>query len=388
MPTFGDEEIAEAIESLLSQNVTMGKKVNTFESNFSAYIGCKYSAMVNSGSSANLLALSILSNPLVKGRIMPGDEVIVPAVTWSTSVFPIINIGAKPVLVDVDRDYLIDIEKLKESITPKTRAIMAVHLLGNVCDMKALQDIAKDRKLFLMEDTCEALGSEFSGKKAGALSDISSFSTYFSHHMTTMEGGVVCTDDFEYADLSRILRAHGYSRHSLRRQEYEEKNPEIDPRFLFVNMGYNFRPMEIQGAFGIHQLKKLDSFLEKRRHVAQKLLNLLEPYSNSLLLPREKPNTRHSWFSFGLTVKESSGFKRGDLMRFLEKNGIETRPIVGGNLAEQPAMRLFQHSYGNLSNSENVMKNGFYIGIHPGISDNTVDAIGAIFDSFFATVKK
>ncbi|MFH1520285.1 MAG: DegT/DnrJ/EryC1/StrS family aminotransferase [Candidatus Micrarchaeota archaeon] len=387
MPTFGPDEIMSAFDSMVDLNVTMGSKVSEFEQKFSSYLGIKHSTMLNSGSSANLLALSILSNPMVSNRIMFGDEIIVPSVTWSTSIFPIINVGARPVLADVDEDYVLDVEKLKELITPKTKAIMPVHLLGNVCDMKAINDIASDHKLFVVEDCCEALGSEYKSKKVGTYSDFSTFSFYFSHHITTIEGGMLCTNNFEYADLSRILRAHGYVRHSLKKEEFISQTPSIDPRFLFVNMGYNFRPMEIQGAFGIHQLPKLKTFLARRTEIANQLLVQLSKYSDLLILPKQKSGTRHSWFAFPITVKPNQKFTRSDLTNYLEDHGIETRPLVCGNFAEQPAMRLFNYRHGDLSYANLIMKSSFYIGIHSNIDDNTISAVVKVFDDFFSKVK-
>ena len=388
MPTFGEAEILDAIDSLISLNVTMGEKVEKFETAFSKYLGTKYSTMLNSGSSANLLGLTILSNPSIKEPIRKNDEILVPAVTWSTSIFPILNIGAKPVLVDIDDDYLIDIEKMKELIGKKTKAIIPVHLLGNVCDMGAIHDLAKDNDLYLMEDCCEALGSEYKGKKVGTFSDISSFSTYFSHHITTIEGGMLCTNNVIYADLSRIIRAHGYVRHSLRKNQLVKENPRIDPRFLFVNIGYNFRPMEIQGAFGIHQLKKLKGFLKQRATIGRKFTSQLKRYSEFMRLPREKKDTRHSWFVFPITVLNNKYFKREDLTNYLESKGIETRPLVCGNFEEQPAMRLFKHRTGDLTNSKSVMRNSFYFGIHPMITDEIMKKVITVFDEFFTKMRK
>lgn len=383
-PTFGVDEILEALDSMAELNVTMGSKVENFEKEFSRILGTNYSTMLNSGSSANLLALSILSNPVLKNPIKKADEIIVPAVTWSTSIFPIMNIGAKPVLVDVDQDYLIDIEKVKESITNKTKAIMPVHLLGNVCDMKAINDLSQDHNLFIVEDCCEALGSEFNGRKVGTFSDFSSFSFYFSHHITTIEGGMLCTSEFSYADLSRILRAHGYVRHSLNKEGYISENPGIDPRFLFVNTGFNFRPTDLQGAFGIHQIGKLESYLTRRAEVGRRLVEALKSFEDYLILPREKPGTRHSWFAFPITVKKNEYFSRLDLVSYLEENGIETRPLVCGNFAEQPAMKLFDCAKGDLSNSSYIMRNSFYIGIHPNINDDAIGKVIEVFFDFFA----
>lgn len=388
MPTFGPDEILEAFDSMVELNVTMGAKVEKLESEFSRYLGTPYAAMVSSGSSANLLALSILTNPAIKNPIKPGDEVLVPSVTWSTSIFPIINVGAIPVLVDVGEDYLIDTEKMQEAISPKTRAIMPVHLLGNVCDMGAISDLAHDKSLYVIEDCCEAMGSEYKGEKVGTLSDLSSFSTYFSHHITTGEGGFLCTPNFDYADLARILRAHGYVRHSLKKEEYVSATPGIDPRFLFVNMGYNFRPTDIQGAFGIHQLPKLESFIQSRREAGLALNSALSKYSEYLILPKEKKDTKHTWFAYPITIREGAPFTREELTAHLEENGIETRPLVCGNFAEQPAMQLFPYRRGDLSHSEYVMRNSFYVGIHPQLDSQTVSKVAGVFDSFFSKVAR
>ncbi|MFH0737370.1 MAG: DegT/DnrJ/EryC1/StrS family aminotransferase [Candidatus Micrarchaeota archaeon] len=387
-PSFGPDEIMEAFDSMVNLQLTMGKKVRNFETLFSEYLSVKHSTMVNSGSSANLLAFSILANPTIAGRICPGDEVIVPAVTWSTSIFPIINVGAKPVLADVGEDYLLDTEKMKELITPKTKAIMAVHLLGNVCDMSAITDLAEDHGLFVVEDTCEALGSEYGGKKAGNLSDISTFSFYFSHHITTGEGGMLCTNDFNFADLSKILRAHGYVRDSLRKDEHISANPTIDPRFLFVNLGYNLRPMDIQAAFGIHQLAKLEGFVQKRIATARALASRLKRYEEYLILPKEKPQTRHSWFVFPITVRENAPFNKSDLVRHLESHGIETRPLVCGNFAEQPAISLFDFDKGDLRTSKFIMTNSFYFGVHPTITEEKLSKVVGAFESFFSQIKR
>jgi CDP-4-dehydro-6-deoxyglucose reductase, E1 len=388
MPTFGPDEILEAFDSMVDLNVTMGTKVEKLESDFSEYLGCAHASMVNSGSSANLLALSILTNPAIENPIRPGDEVLVPSVTWSTSIFPIINVGAIPVLVDVGEDYLIDTEKMKEAISPKTRAIMPVHLLGNVCDMGAVSDLAQERNLYVIEDCCEAMGSEYKGKKVGTLSHLSSFSTYFSHHITTGEGGFLCTSNFDYADLVRILRAHGYVRHSLKKEQYVSATPGIDPRFLFVNMGYNFRPTDIQGAFGIHQLPKLESFIKSRREAGLALNYALSKYSEFLIFPQEKKDTRHTWFAYPVTIREGAPFSREQLTSHLEKNGIETRPLVCGNFAEQPTMKLFPYRAGDLSNAQHIMRNSFYIGIHPYINSDTVRKVAAAFMDFFSTMTR
>ena len=210
VPSYGWEEVCEALDSLLDTQVTMGEKVKRFEAMFAEYIGVRFAIMVNSGSSANLLALSILTNPVLKNRIRPGDEIITPAVTWATTIYPIINCGAIPVLVDVDLEtFNINVEEIKKAITDKTRAIMPVHLLGNPCDMDKIMEIAREHDLYVIEDACEAHGAEFKGQQVGSFGDMATFSFFFSHHISTIEGGMVLTNNEELAELAKALRVFG-----------------------------------------------------------------------------------------------------------------------------------------------------------------------------------
>ena len=367
--SYSWEEAYEAIESIITTRVTMGEKVQKFERMFADYVGVKNAVMVNSGSTANLLALSILTNPIINNRIQKGEEIITPAITWSTTVFPIINVNAMPVLVDVDLDtYTIDTNEIEKAITDKTRAIMPVHILGNPCNMKEIMEIAEEHDLFVVEDCCEAHGAEFNGKKVGSFGDISTFSFFFSHHISTIEGGMVLTNNEEYAELAKSLRAHGWIRELKNRNEISKKYKEIDERFLFINLGYNVRPTEIQGAFGIHQIKKLDKFIEIRRNNARYWTENLKQYSDYLLLPEERNGTKHVWFGYPVTVKPTAPFTRKELVDFLEQKGIETRPIMAGNIAEQPAMKLFKYrKAGELNNSKIIMRNSFFFGNHQGI---------------------
>ncbi len=369
IPSYDWEEAYEAIESILTTWVTMGEKVKKFEEMFAEYIGVKNAIMVNSGSSANLIALSVLTNPVVRNRIRKGEEVITPAITWSTTVFPIINVNAVPVFVDVDiGTYTMDINELEKAITDKTRAIMLVHLLGNPCDMKEIIKIAEEHDLFVIEDCCEAHGAEFNGKKVGSFGDISTFSFFFSHHISTIEGGMILTDNEEYGEIAKSLRAHGWIRELKNKDKIAAEYPEIDERFLFINIGFNLRPTEIQGAFGIHQIKKLDKFIEIRRNNARYWTKKLEKYSDYLILPKERPNTKHVWFGYPITVKPTAPFTRKEFVDFLEKKGIETRPIMAGNIVEQPVMKLFKYrKVGDLNNSKFIMRNSFFFGNHQGI---------------------
>lgn len=387
VPSFDWEEVYEALESLLSTQVTMGKKVREFERRFSDWIGVREGIMVNSGSSANLLALSVLANPVIKKRIKKNDEVITPAVTWSTTVFPIINVGAKPVLIDVDLEsYNINVDEIERAITKKTKAIMPVHLLGNPCDMKIISEMAENHDLFVIEDACEAHGAEFNGKKVGSFGHMATFSFFFSHHISTIEGGMLVTNNEEFAEIAKSLRAHGWVRELKNKEEIAKKYNEIDKRFLFVNMGFNFRPSEIQGAFGIHQLKKLDEFIEIRRENAKYWTEELEEYSEYLLLPREKFNTKHVWLGYPITVRPTARFSREELVEYLERKNIETRPIMAGNMTEQPAMKLFRYrKVGYLENSRIIMRNSFLIGNHLGIGKNEREYVVNCIKEFMKT---
>ena len=390
VPSYGWEEAYEAIESILTTQVTMGEKVKRFEEAFARYIGVPYAVMVNSGSSANLLALSILANPVTKDRIKPGDEVITPAVTWATTVYPIIQMGAVPVLVDVDLDtFNISVPEIEKAITDRTRAIMLVHLCGNPCDMGPIMEIARRNQLFVVEDSCESHGAEVNGKKVGSFGDLATFSFYFTHHITTIEGGMVLTSNEEFAELARALRAFGWVRGLKERDRLAESYSDIDPKFLFVNTGYNIRPTEIQGAFGIHQIKRLEEFIDIRRDNASYWTESLKEFSEYLLLHQERPGTRHVWHHYPVTVRPDAPFSRKELEGFLNQKGLETRPIMTGNMAEQPVMGLFKYrKVGGLPNARIIQRQSFLFGCHQGIGKEEREAVVEYFREFMAGVRR
>ena len=371
VPSYGWEEVAEVLDSLLSTHVTMGEKVMQFERMFAEYLGVRYAIMVNSGSSANLIAFSILTNPVINRQIMSGDEVIVPAVTWSTSVFPIAQVGAKPVLVDVTLDdYNIDVDLLEDALSERTRAIMPVHLLGNPCQMDKIMEIASRNNLYVIEDACEAHGAEYQEKKVGSFGDMGTFSFFFSHHISTIEGGMIVTNNDRFAELAKTLRAHGWIRDLGARKGIAKQYPAIDEHFLFINLGYNLRPTEIQGAFGIHQIKKLEAFIKIRRENARYWSDRLAKYANVFYLParEELSGSRRVWFGYPVTVHPEAPFTRKELMEFLESKGIATRPITAGNLEEQPALQLIDHRVcGELPIARMIMRQSFFWGNHPHI---------------------
>jgi len=370
-PPYSSDEVIEALDSMLTMKTTMGEKVRLFEKKFAEYIGRRFSVMVNSGSSANLLALSILTNPeLGNKQIRKGDEIITPAVTWPTTVYPISNVGAIPHFVDVKlNDFNIDPKKIEKSITKKTKAIMFVHLLGCPCDMSKIKKIAKDNNLWLIEDTCEAHGAMYGTKYAGSFGDLSTFSFYASHHITTMEGGMVLTNNKKLFEIGKSLRAFGWTRDQSNRKNIEKKYPSIDPHFLFTNIGFNIKPTELQGAFGIHQIKKLESLVKLRISNAKYWNSELKKFKKFLILPTFKKGYKNSFLFYPITVIENNYFKKQELVKYLGKNNIQTRPIVAGNMVQQPATKFFKFKKSNtLKNSEYIMKNSFGIGNHHEIN--------------------
>jgi dTDP-4-amino-4,6-dideoxygalactose transaminase len=386
VPSYGADEVNEAIDSMLSCRVTMGEKVQRFERMWAEYLGVAEAVMVNSGSSANLVAVSALVNPAFPRPLAPGDEVIVPAVAWSTTYFPLVNAGLVPVLVDVDLDtFTIDPDAAARAIGPRTRALLIVHLLGNSCDMRALGTLAERHGLVMVEDTCEAHGARFEGKPAGTFGAFGTFSFYFSHHISTIEGGMVVTDDPALADLARMLRAHGWIRDVKRRPPVVDA--PIDERFLFVNLGYNLRPTELQGAFGIHQMPKLEPYIKIRRDNVEYWNAAVRRHRRWLreCPGRDTAGSRSVWFGYPITVRPQAPFSREALVEFLEGRGIATRPIMAGNFRDQPAIRLFPHRIaGSLERAEHVMRQSFFIGNHHAISDADRAYVVTCLDEFMA----
>ena len=391
--TIGEEEKNAAKAVLDSDRLTMGERCRAFEREFASYLGVEHAVMVNSGSSANLIALFAMADALLPSdgtlprRLLPGSEVIVPALTWSTTIWPVLQVGATPVFVDCDpRTLQVTPEAIEAAITPNTSAIAIVHVLGGAVDAAAVAEIARRRKLWLLEDTCESLGVAWDGRKVGSFGQLATFSFYFSHHITTIEGGMVVTDDARLADLLRAMRAHGWVRDMRAGAEIAAGYPHIDPRFLFLTTGFNVRPTEINGAIGLEQLKKLAAFNDTRRAVARRLdagLAALDQ-AGELTLIRHDPRVHPA--PFGYTVLCRSQEARDGLRDHLEAAGIETRPVICGNLARQPA--LAHHAYrvsGELAGADRVMDCGLYWGTHPFMSEDDVRYIVATVRSYFET---
>jgi CDP-6-deoxy-D-xylo-4-hexulose-3-dehydrase len=364
--TWNESEYQALQDVIASGMFTMGPKVAQFEQDFAKYIGSKYAVMVNSGSSANLLIVAALfytKNPRLK--LNPGDEVIVPAVSWSTTYYPLYQYGLKIKFVDIDLNTLnYDLEQLGEAIGPSTRAIMAVNLLGNPNDFMQINRIIGDRKIILIEDNCESLGAEFNGKKAGTFGVMGSFSTFFSHHISTMEGGLVATDDEELYHILLSLRAHGWTR-NLPKENHVCGTKGDDPfeeSFRFVLPGYNVRPLEMSGALGIEQVKKLPHLVAERRKNGALLQSALVNHSDLLI---QSEIGESSWFGFSLIIRPESSWTRKELVKKLSNLGFECRPIVTGNFAKNEVVKYFNSEvHGDLKNAEHVDKKGLFIGNH------------------------
>jgi CDP-6-deoxy-D-xylo-4-hexulose-3-dehydrase len=376
------EEISAAKAVLDSGFLTMGERCRAFERAFADYLGVKRAVMVNSGSSANLLALFALANPLLKlsgnkRRLTPGAEVIVPALTWSTTIWPVVQAGGKPVFVDCDpRTLQMTPQAIEAAITDETVAIVIVHVLGGAGNAAAIAEIAKRRGLWLFEDTCESLGVTWENHQVGSYGDMGSFSFYFSHHITTIEGGMVVTNDTELADLLTALRAHGWTRHMEKGDEVAAQHSEIDPRFLFVTTGFNVRPTEINAAIGLEQLKRLDGFNARRRELAQRIDRGLAALAQAGTLELIWHDPRSRPAPFGYTVLCRNKSERDALQTHLEKSGVETRPVICGNMMRQPAVKQFDHRVGGtLDGADRVMDCGLYWGTHPKMTDEDVDYI-------------
>lgn len=371
-PTWSATEINAFLDCLLTTRVTMGPKVREFERAYASKWAWDHGTMVNSGSSANLLAIATISNKAVPDHLRAGDEVIVPALSWSTTVWPLIQCGLVPVIVDIDPNTLnIDPAEIERAIGPKTRAVMIVPVYGNPCDMDAIVEVCERRDLILIEDCCESMGATYDGKAVGKFGRVGTFSFYFSHHITTLEGGICVTDDTEFAENMRILRAHGWIREVENRGVWLDKYPEIDPKFLFVNIGYNLRATEPQGAMGLVQLERLDGFIDARRKSAASYRSRLERFDDIFTFQDETPKGQHSWFGFCMTIDPEAGFGKSEIMEYLGAHKIESRPIICGNIARQPAIHMYEHrTVGDLKHADAVMDRGFSIGNHQNLDES------------------
>lgn len=357
-----DEKELQAIQSVIDKDIyTMGDSVKQFEEDFSKFLNKKYCVMVSSGSTANLIATAALfytKNPKLKR----GDEVIVPAVSWSTTYFPLQQYGLKLKFVDIDLETLnYDLKALEDAVTDNTKMIMVVNLLGNPNDFDAIYDITKNKNIVILEDNCESMGAEYKGKQAGTFGIMGTFSTFFSHHMATMEGGFVTTDDEELYHILLSLRAHGWTRNLPKENHISNRSDDwFSESFRFVLPGYNVRPVEMSGAIGIEQLKKLPNFLKQRRENAKLFIELFQNHSEFII---QKDISNSSWFGFSLIIKPTSKLERSDVVKKLMDNKIDCRPIVTGNFTKNEVMKYFDYEiHKELKNADYLHENGLFVG--------------------------
>lgn len=388
LAVHGKEE-EDAVLALLRQRKTiLGESTRQFELKVAQLFGKKYGIMVNSGSSANLIATELL-------RLKANSEVITPALTFSTTVAPLLQKGLKPVFVDVEEGtYTINIRHLAEKVGKETKALFIPSLLGNVPDLSELRKIADKNSLFFVEDSCDTLGAIFKGKPTGTYSDISTTSFYGSHVITACGGGgMVCVNDPEWAKRSKMLRGWGRSSAVDESETIETRlgvkvdGVEYDSKFIFDEIGYNMLPLEVSSAFGLEQLKKLDAFAETRRRNFASLYKFFKRYENYFTLPKQLDEVVTSWLAFPLTIKEGAPFNRYELVVYLERNNIQTRPIFTGNVLRQPAFKHLD-SKRDFPVADHVMRNGFVIGCNQGLGPSHMSKIEGVFEKFLESKAK
>ena len=390
--TIGDREIEAAIEVLRSGRLTMGERVRAFEKAFAEWAGAEYAIMANSGSSANLLVIESrmrgVRNHAV--RWQPGDEVIVPALAWPTTVWPLAQLGLIPVLADVDPVTLaVDLESAASMIGPRTVGMFLVHVLGQAPDMSRYVDFCHKHDLVLVEDACESLGVHSGGKHVGTFGEAGTFSTYFSHHITTIEGGVVVTSDQSLFDDLRSMRSHGWVRDRSDRRELALQSATFDDRFLFVTTGYNVRPTELNAAIGLVQLKRLPDMLASRSQLAGIVARWVESIPWLRLVGAEWVNSdlvlaqgwrSHAWMTLPFEVDDAAPIETPKVAALLEDSGIETRPVLAGNLARHPAMSQINHRCApDLRVSDRIFTHYFMIGCHPYASSGQLEVLQSGF---------
>lgn len=395
---FDEREMVAAVDSLLDFWLTLGDEGAAFERELAAYVGAKHALVVNSGSSANLVAFATLTSPQLKRPLKPGDEVITVAAGFPTTVAPIVQYGCKPVFVDVSLETANALpERLADAVGPKTRAIMLAHALGNPYDLDAVMDLVERHDLYLIEDNCDALGSEYRGRRTGTFGHLATQSFYPPHHLTMGEGGAVLTSTGRLRRIAESFRdwgrdcwcASGQDNTCGKRFGWKLGTlPEgYDHKYTYSHLGYNLKPLDVQAAIGREQLKKLDDFVAARRANHARLSAALRPYEEHLILPQATPHSEPSWFGLLLTVRDGAPFTRAELVGYLEGRGIQTRQLFGGNLLRQPAFVDVEHRVvGGLENTDKIMRDAFFIGVYPGLTSPMLEYVEQSFGEFFAAL--
>jgi CDP-6-deoxy-D-xylo-4-hexulose-3-dehydrase len=389
---YDEKELISLVDASLDFWLTTGRYAAQFEKDLAAFLGVKYCLLTNSGSSANLLALSALTSPkLDEKQLKPGDEVITTACGFPTTLNPILQNNLVPVFLDVEPGtYNIRADRIEEAISDKTKAIMIPHTLGNPADLKTIMKMVKKNDLWFIEDNCDALGSRYQGKFTGTFGHISTFSFYPAHHITMGEGGAVCTDDpalkkiiASFRDWGRDCWCDPGSDNSCKKRfdwQLGDLPKGYDHKYIYSHIGYNLRVTDMQAAIGVEQLRKLPGFIEKRKENFGTLSHGLKKYEKYLVLPRATPHSDPSWFGFPVMVREDAPFNREEIVRYLEDHKIATRMLFGGNLIKQPAYAEMKYrSVDNLVNTDLVMNNLFWIGVYPGLTE---EKIGFVLETF------
>jgi len=387
LAVHGIEEEQAVLDVLRKSQTIMGPRIKQFEEEIAKIFGKKHGIMVNSGSSANLLAFEILN-------LSPGSEVITPALTFSTTVAPMLQKGLKPVFVDVEPGtYNIDVSKIREKITPKTKVLMIPSLIGNMSNLEELREIAWEYNLVFIEDSCDTLGAQYKGLPSGSYSHMSTTSFYGSHIITAAGGGgMICVNNPYWMDRCKILRGWG---RSSARDEGEDLSKrfgvtlagiQYDSKFIFEGIGYNFLPLEISAAFGLEQIKKLPLFSETRDKNFNKLFKFFSNYEKYFILPKQLPEVKTNWLGFPLTIKSTAPFNRQEITTFLERNNIQTRPVFTGDILRQPAFEHLVETTGQKPSdfpvADEVMRRGFLVGCHHGLSEEQMSHLIGTLELF------
>jgi CDP-6-deoxy-D-xylo-4-hexulose-3-dehydrase len=395
---FDAEEMVAATEAVLDFWLTLGPQGESFERELARYVGVRHAIVVNSGSSANLVAFATLTSRLLDRPLQPGDEVITVAAGFPTTVAPIVQYGCIPVFLDVSLETgNVLAERLEDAVGPKTRAIMLAHTLGNPFDLDAVRDVAKRHDLYLVEDNCDALGTLYRGKRTGTFGDLATQSFYPPHHLTMGEGGAVLTGSGRLKRIAESFRdwgrdcwcASGKDDTCGKRFDWQlgDLPHGYDHKYIYSHLGYNLKPIDVQAAIGRKQLQKIDGFVAARRANHARLRASLEKYQDYLLLPEATPHSEPSWFGFLITLRDGVPFGRTELARYLEGRGVQTRQLFGGNLLRQPAFQGVPHRVvGGLANTDKVMTDSFFIGVYPGLTGEMLDYIDGAFADFFAAL--
>jgi CDP-6-deoxy-D-xylo-4-hexulose-3-dehydrase len=396
---YDEREMKAMVEAVLDFWLTLGPFGEEFEGKLKSFLGVSNAVLVNSGSSANLLAVSALCSKELENHLRPGDEVVTPAVTFPTTVAPLLQNNLVPVFVDCElATYNINPALLEDAVLDRTRAIFLPHTLGNPCEMEAIMHLAREHHLFVIEDACDALGSRYRGRCVGTFGDFGTLSFYPAHHITCGEGGAVVTDNEQLTRIARSIRDWGracyctYKTESPfgacgRRFDYEIPGMPgtYDHRYLYTNVGYNFKPTDIQAALGSAQMDKLAGFIEARQRNFDRLHAGLAEFEEFLILPSWEPQAEVSWFAYPITVRESAPFSRKELLTWLEEGLIQTRLLFAGNILRQPGFRDIPHRVaGALRNSDLVMRNSFFIGVYPGLREEHIGYVLERFRTFFS----